>query len=227
MNTNADIIAKNVISLMKESGITTPTELARRSGLNQPTVHRILKGESLDPKLSNLKALAKALDAHYWQLTEDYETSGVSEESKPEFEKFVNISFLDIELAAGSGFCGAQESTQDLIPISKDWIFENSYSEASLKAVTVRGDSMSPRIQDGDVLLINTADSKPNSGNVYAIAVDDELRVKRLVKRMDGSWIISSDNKTNPAYVDETISHHNFEKLRIIGRAVKVLMGDL
>lgn len=86
---------------------------------------------------------------------------------------------------------------------------------------------MSPRLQDGDILLVNTADNKPSSGNVYAIAVDTELRVKRLVKRMDGSWIISSDNKANPAYVDETISNHNFEKLRIIGRAVKVLMGDI
>ncbi len=195
----------------------------------------------MDPKLSNLKALAKALGAHYWQLTENSESAGVMENLNDNaydasgnpanvFEdssKFTNIAFLDIELAAGSGFCADQERTQDLIPISKDWIFENNYSESSLKAVTVRGDSMSPRIQDGDILLINTADKKPRSGNVYAIAVDDELRVKRLVKRMDNSWIISSDNKADLSYVDEVISYNNFEQLRIIGRAVKVLMGDL
>lgn len=35
-------------------------ELARRAGINQPTVHRIIKGESKSPRRDNVEAIAKA-----------------------------------------------------------------------------------------------------------------------------------------------------------------------
>ena len=35
-------------------------ELARRAGINQPTVHRIIKGESKNPRRDNIEAIAKA-----------------------------------------------------------------------------------------------------------------------------------------------------------------------
>lgn len=35
-------------------------ELARRAGINQPTVHRIIKGESKSPRRDNIEAIAKA-----------------------------------------------------------------------------------------------------------------------------------------------------------------------
>src|SRR5690606_25997788 len=36
-------------------------ELARMAGLSQPTAHRILSGQSKNPKLENIRALAEAL----------------------------------------------------------------------------------------------------------------------------------------------------------------------
>ena len=43
-------------------------ELARRSGLNQPTIHRIIIGTSRAPRLANVKKLAKALGTTAEQL---------------------------------------------------------------------------------------------------------------------------------------------------------------
>lgn len=218
-----------------ETGVTTAT-LREVAGVTNEMARRYTLGKAW-PEHEKLVKIAKWLGVRegwlrYGELPMK-PGANTTAELRPDLEteepqsKFANIPFLDIELAAGNGFYASQERTQDLIPISKDWIFENNLNEGALKAVTVRGDSMSPRIQDGDILLINTDDKKPKSGNVYAIAVDDELRVKRLLKRMDNNWIISSDNKSDLSFVDEVISHHNFEQLRIIGRAVKVLMGDL
>ena len=46
-------------------------ELAKRSNINQPTVHRILSGESKNPRLSNLAALAKTFSVSVLYLTSE------------------------------------------------------------------------------------------------------------------------------------------------------------
>lgn len=206
-------------SAREQIGLTQES-LAKQANVSQTTIYKIESGETVRPR--KLDELAKLLN-----VTPEWLQFGSENESQAAAINYVNIPILEVELSAGSGSVADLEHATDWVPISRQWIIEQRYPQAALKAVTVTGDSMSPRLQNGDMLLVNTADNKPVSGNIYAIAVDNELRVKRLLKRMDGSWIISSDNKANPAYVDETISHHNFEQLRIIGRAVKVLMGDL
>lgn len=194
-------------------------ELADRTGVSQVAIHNLASGKTASSR--KLTEIAEALGC-----TAEWLQKGVMKPIAPD-STYAQVPVLDVELAAGAGTHIDMERVTDWVPISRDWIQDQQYSKDRLVVVTVSGDSMTPRLHDGDMLLVNTADQKPASGNVYAIAVDNELRVKRLMKRMDGSWVISSDNKSNPAYQDEVISHHNFEQLRIIGRAVKVLMGDL
>ncbi|MGB0662809.1 MAG: XRE family transcriptional regulator [Pontibacterium sp.] len=203
---------------MSELGLSQ-REVAERTGMSQVAIHNLTSGKSLATR--KITELATTLNC-----SAEWLQQGVSQ-SQPAPENYTNIPFLDVELAAGNGKHIDTEQVEEWIPISTEWILENRFSKHALAAVTVKGDSMVPRLQDGDAILVNTEDRTPTSGNIYAIAVDSELRVKRLIKRMDGAWIISSDNKSNPAYQDEVISHHNFEQLRIIGRAVKVIMGSL
>ena len=47
----------------------TETDLAKAAGLAQPTVHRIISGESQSPRLSNLAACAKAFNVSVSYLT--------------------------------------------------------------------------------------------------------------------------------------------------------------
>lgn len=76
MNKTNSYLTTNLLFLMAKHGIPSATELARMSGLKQPTVHRIIKGESRDPRLSNLKALADVFGIKYWKLTEiDFSTA--------------------------------------------------------------------------------------------------------------------------------------------------------
>ena len=46
-------------------------ELSKQSGVSQPTVHRMLSGESKSPRLSNLASIAKCLNVSVAYLTED------------------------------------------------------------------------------------------------------------------------------------------------------------
>ncbi len=197
-------------------------ELAERVGLSQVSVHKLTSGKTESSR--RIVEIAKALSC-----SPDWLQSGIKPASTVSFAEtqFVKIPILDVELAAGVGTRIDMEEVTDWVPISQDWIYANRLPESHLVVVRVSGDSMSPRLQDGDMLLVNTAEKQPMSGKVYAIANGDELRVKRLIKQMRGSWVISSDNKHDPAYQDELVPPHEFTQLRVVGRVIKVLMGDV
>ncbi|MBX3045086.1 MAG: helix-turn-helix transcriptional regulator [Candidatus Kapabacteria bacterium] len=44
--------------------------------------------------------------------------------------------------------------------------------------ITVKGDSMSPLIEDGDMLIVNTSKIKPKKGDIVAVVLNDNLMVK-------------------------------------------------
>jgi phage repressor protein C with HTH and peptisase S24 domain len=60
----------------------------------------------------------------------------------------------------------------------------------------VMGDSMAPTIQHMDTVLVSMRETEPVNGQIYAIRVDDELLVKRIL-RTPGKLVVKSDN---PAY---------------------------
>lgn len=54
------MIGKRIAERMAEQGFSE-SELGRRAGVPQPTVHRIITGESLSPRQLNIEKIAKAL----------------------------------------------------------------------------------------------------------------------------------------------------------------------
>jgi phage repressor protein C with HTH and peptisase S24 domain len=218
---NMNTIGSRIQTRIDELGLNL-SELARRLGVSPQSVQQWVKNQT-SPRGKRLDALERELVcSKEWLL---FGNSDEPSRGKPS-QTLINIPVLNVELAAGNGISIDTELVKDWVQIPQEFLW-NGINQNSLVVVSVSGDSMLPRLHDKDQLLIDTSDNKPVSGKVYAIATDEELRVKRLHKRTDGSWIISSDNKHDPAYQDEIISHNNFERLRIIGRAVKVLMGDL
>ncbi len=63
-------IATRVTALLNSKN-WSETELAQKSGLSQPTVHRIVNGISENPRLNNLASIAKALNVSVAYLTSD------------------------------------------------------------------------------------------------------------------------------------------------------------
>lgn len=80
-------------------------------------------------------------------------------------------------------------------------------------AVRVRGDSMSPRIEDGDTVIVDR-DKEWFDGNVVLARVDDRLLIKR-VARLDHSVRLHPDN---PKYPDEITTDAN-----ILGVVIRVI----
>ena len=53
-------------------------------------------------------------------------------------------------------------------------------SPDDLRLVTVRGESMSPVLEDGDMVLVNTSDTQPSPLGIFALFEGVRLRVKSL-----------------------------------------------
>ncbi len=70
LNENRELINK-LIDRMDELGLK-PAELARISGLPQPTVHRIVNRQADDPKLSNLRRMASAMGTSLFELEQQH-----------------------------------------------------------------------------------------------------------------------------------------------------------
>lgn len=231
---------RNLRALLKDSG-QTAAEFAFACGSSPSTFSQILSpnatrglGDKLARQIEEHQGLAHGyLDVPHTLLTEDagnyapdedeglgLDTSPLGESQAPQF---VNLPVRNAQLSAGNGSYYELDQVTEYIPVSVDYLIQHHIDPGSADIVRIKGDSMERTLFDGDTVIVDRSQTKPVSGRVYAFTFDDELRVKRFIKRMDGSWEISSDNKDNPDYRSEFLSHHNFERIRIRGRVMRVL----
>ncbi len=86
--------------------------------------------------------------------------------------------------------------------------------------IRVRGDSMEPRIQDGDLLLVDYS-REPRPGNIVIALINSEAVVKKYL-RQKGRVILRS---TNPKYSD--IEIRDTDQFLIAGVVLRIVEGAL
>ncbi|MDR1710020.1 MAG: hypothetical protein LBS70_09920 [Candidatus Accumulibacter sp.] len=130
---------------------------------------------------------------------------------------FVYVPRYDVQASAGHGSVIYDESIVDRLAFKREWIQHLGLDPSQLALIDVRGDSMSPTIDSGDILLLDTRNDQAKSEGVYVINLNGALLVKRLRIRISGAIEIVSDN---PQYGSETISKEELAGLIIVGRVV-------
>lgn len=83
-------------------------------------------------------------------------------------------------------------------------------------ALRIKGDSMSPRIMDGDIVLVDQ-DACPEDGDVVIALVGDEATCK-IFKKAHGNVTLVPFNAAYPPFV---YSGNEIENLRILGVVVE------
>jgi phage repressor protein C with HTH and peptisase S24 domain len=78
----------------------------------------------------------------------------------------------------------------------------------------VIGDSMEPTLRNGDTVLIDEADKTIRAGQLYGVGIGDELHIKRVFVKPDGTVVLKSDNPDHPTW-----EIPKDERPRIVGRA--------
>lgn len=129
---------------------------------------------------------------------------------------FVFVPRYDVEASAGGGSDVHDEPLIDRLAFKLEWIQQTlGLDPARLALIDARGDSMSPTIEHGDLLLIDMRIGDAWSEGVYVINIKGALLVKRLRLRLSGMVEIISDNS---AYGTEVISGEELGRLKIVGR---------
>lgn len=122
-----------------------------------------------------------------------------------------------IEFSGGSGRV-AYELLEDEEPATYrlSWFQKYGINPDRVKRFRVSGDSMIPMLYPRDTILVNLDETNIIDGKLYAIRYGDELRVKFLSRRLDGTIILRSQNE---AYKDEEVSAELAqEHITVIGR---------
>jgi phage repressor protein C with HTH and peptisase S24 domain len=133
--------------------------------------------------------------------------------------RYVLVPRRRVELSAGNGHLIFEEEEAPPLAFTTDWARTAGLKPASAVVVYAKGDSMEPRIREGDVLLVDLARREIADGKVYALRYNHELRVKRLFRRYDGALIVRSDNAA--AYPDEVVPTGDQNgHVEVIGRVI-------
>lgn len=206
------------------------SELARKMNVTPQAVQQW--ESTTTPRQHRVDLLAKILSvsASFLLFGANLESKNQTNENRVSFapsSRFVQIPILDASLAAGAGSYVTDDVIKEYMPMDREWLERYQVNKDKANIVPIRGESMEPTLMSGDLLLINTAVHKPISGKIFAFDFDGDLRIKRFNKRLDGSWLISSDNDDKNLYRDETVSAHNIDQLRVIGQAVTIVERNL
>lgn len=146
------------------------------------------------------------------------------EEGTSAGEGHVALPRFDVRASAGVGVPVMSEEVVEWVYFKADWLRRTlGLSPANLALIEAVGDSMSPTVGDGDLLLVDVSQPVLRGEGVYVLAMEDfeALVVKRVEIDPGGSVIISSDNKRRyPARYE--YSREQLNSLRIVGRVVWV-----
>lgn len=84
-----------------------------------------------------------------------------------------------------------------------------------MSLIKVSGDSMEPTLLAGDLVLVDHGrNSIASQGGIYAIAIEDEIMIKRVQPSFPEKLLVISDNKQ---YAPLEISR---DKVRVNGKVI-------
>lgn len=223
MKTSKELRQQNLLLLVEECN--TQRALAAKIGRKEQQVNAWVNGKPIGPTIARLLE-QKCKKPAGW-MDHEHGVLGVKESvSDYKTQEVVQIPRMDIEGSLGGGiYLPEHEIVVNQVTMLRRWLVENLTftSLNNLKLITGRGDSMSKTIVDGDPIVVDTGVNEIKLDAVYALARGDELFIKRIQRKLDGSFLVISDNRE--AYEPYPMTKRELGKIRVCGRALMVWNG--
>lgn len=139
-----------------------------------------------------------------------------NEELQPDEIEFVGFIPSGMVKVVGEAFLGI-DGAVDMIEALEGWV--QIYSDdKDAYALKVKGDSMWPRIQSGEYVVVEPNTVVRSGDEVFVRTVEGKNMVKILNKTRDGSYQFTSVNNTHPPI---TVDPREVEKMHYVAAIVK------
>lgn len=158
------------------------------------------------------------------------ESDTVIEDSEPQKNLMVKnsdvirIPIYDAQISCGFGFQNYDHIEEaEVIEFTKGQLMTLGVPKNLSKLILAKasGDSMKPKINDGEWLFIDTSETDFESilnGKVYAFNINGEMICKRIFKEDIDTLIFRSDNSDKATYPDKVVSRKSFANSSFFGR---------
>ena len=165
-------------------------ELARRTGVSQQIINRILSGANQNPKIATLSPLANYFMISISQLLgEELPPTGTS--LNPNHLGWQEIPLIDWNALAKS-------SLTELLSLQNSKLLIDIPPSKHIFAVKIQGDSMDPKFSEG-TLLIFDLDKTPSNGDfILLVLPNDGVIVRQFFSKNN----IAYRKCLNPKYID-------------------------
>ena len=132
------------------------------------------------------------------------------------------IPILELAVSAGPGEpVFADKSAGGWMGMPTDLVRNSmNMTPGAVVVLRVRGDSMSPTMDEGDMVFLDTSVKAIDQPGIYVLRRGDDLFVKRVHKHMDGTTTLKADN---PRYPEDQLTPEALGELSILGRVGRVL----
>lgn len=227
-------IRKRIKQVLQEQRITTAW-LAREIGIKPQAARTWIKqnhlGKYTYPSPKNLLKLSKITGYDpKWFYLDDIESSKFTkgDQVRPKGSGY-SFHLLDVEASAGNGIINNDfHNVLRSVTINSEFLPEflpylrNNLDKVYL--ITVPTDSMSPTIEKGDIVFIDTSVTSYEGEGVYVFVDNDNMLYIKRLQLSTKSLLIISDNKH---YQTIEVSPRDTYNYRILGRLVKRMSLDM
>lgn len=204
MSSTLEVLRQRIKRMRTHKDLTLK-EVANYLGIKEATAQRYESGEIKNIPYDNIVLMAKLFDCSPQYLM-GWETQNSSS------KKGVKIPVLG-KVPAGVPI----EAVEDIIDYEE--ITVEMAKEGEFFGLQIKGDSMEPRICEGDVVIVRKQDDAETGDLVVAMINGNEATCKRLMKYKDGIRLVPN----NPSYEPLYYSNKEIEEkpVRIIGKVVE------
>lgn len=203
-------------------------DVAKALGVSRQAVQQwATKGS---PTVKNLARLAEFLGVTPGQVTgaEPYDQAPYSRTDAREASRsdWTLVPILDATGSCGPGSPSSSGQTIGAVEFSDDFLRSLpgvfGIREDQFELVFCSGDSMSPTIVPGGLVLVDTHQTEIQGDGIYVFINGEDVFIKRLQINLDRTLTLISDN---PKYHPQTLSRDELDGAHVHGRVVFVLNG--
>lgn len=202
---NKEIMAKNIQYYMDKYE-KTRQDMCDALGVKYTTFTDWVKGNSY-PRIDKIELMA-----NYFGISK----ADLVEEHLPDKLKRAHGVVINVYGRVAAGI--PLEMIEDIIDTED--IPEEMAKTGDFFGLQIHGDSMEPRMKEGDVVIVRKQDDAESGDTVIATVNGTDATCKRLKKYADGIALIA----TNPAYDPMYFSNEEIasKPVRIIGRVMEL-----